>query len=180
MIPNVGLQLLTSKESYRSRVVMMDPVPQEQIADKTYNVELNEAKGIHPFEDWYKIIYYDLDKYSIRADATRVLDEVAVFLKEHPEVIITLDSHTDSRASAAYNERLSENRTKSAKKYLVEKGVNPKQVAKATWSGENVLVNNCGDGVPCTEEQHQLNRRTEITVSEVNKTILSGLGNKKE
>ena len=58
--------------------------------------------------------------------------------------------------------------------------MNPKQIAKATWSGENVLVNNCGDGVPCTEEQHQLNRRTEITVSEVNKTILSGLGNKKE
>ncbi len=168
---DVGMQLLTSKENYRSRVVMMDPIPKDKIEDKTYNVELKAAKNIHPWEDWYKIIYYDLDKSNIRPDAVSVLDQVAVFLKEHPEAIISLSSHTDSRASVAYNERLSENRSKSARKYLIEKGANPKQLIKATWSGENVLVNNCGDGVPCTEDEHQLNRRTEITVYDIDQSI---------
>lgn len=167
MVPDVGMQLLTSKDNYRSRVVMMDPVPKNNIEDKIFNVELKEANNIHPFEDWYRIIYYDLDKYNIRSDAVKVLDEVSLFLKEHPEVVISMSSHTDSRASAAHNAKLSENRSKSVRKYFIDQGVNPKQLAKVIWDGENVLVNNCGDGVPCTEEEHQLNRRTEITVYEL-------------
>ena len=65
---DVGMQLLTSKENYRSRVVMMDPIPKDKIEDKTYNVELKAAKNIHPWEDWYKIIYYDFfdDQYCHR------------------------------------------------------------------------------------------------------------------
>lgn len=167
IMTDAGMQLQISKENYRSRVVMMDPMSADQIADKTFNVEMKPAKQIHPYEDWYKIVYYDLDKYNIRPDAAKTLDEIAIFLNQHPEVTVNFSSHTDSRASAKYNERLSENRSKSARRYLMSKGVNSKQLAKEVWSGESVLVNNCGDGVPCTEQEHQLNRRTEFTVSSV-------------
>lgn len=176
VMADAGMQLQVSKENYRSRVVMMDPMTADQLADKTFNVEMKSAKHIHPWEDWYKIIYYDLDKYNIRPDAEKILDEVAVFLNQHPEVTINFSSHTDSRASAKYNERLSENRSKSARRYLISKGVNAKQLAKESWSGENVLVNNCGDGVPCTEDMHQLNRRTEFTVGAVDQKPVSNTG----
>lgn len=113
------------------------------------------------------MIYFDLDKSDIRADAQKILSEIAVLLKEHPEVKISLTSSTDSRASAAYNEKLSERRSKSAKKYLTDKGIPSKQIGRFEWTGESLLVNNCGDGVPCTEEEHQLNRRTEIRVMQL-------------
>jgi outer membrane protein OmpA-like peptidoglycan-associated protein/tetratricopeptide (TPR) repeat protein len=176
IMADAGMQLQVSKENYRSRVIMMDPISKDQLDDKTFNVEMKPAMHIHPYEDWYSIIYYDLDKHTIRADAAKTLDGVAIFLKEHPEVTINFSSHTDSRASASYNERLSENRSKSARRYLISKGVNAKQLAREVWNGENVLVNNCGDGAPCTEDEHQQNRRTEFTVSSVDTKPTSSSG----
>ena len=133
--------------------------------DLNYKVELTPAKDVYPYENWYKIVYYDLDKYNIRDDANKTMIEVISFLKEHSDVKISINSHTDSRATKEYNEKLSENRSIAIKKYLLNQGISSKQIGKVTWSGESVMVNNCGDGEPCTEEMHQLNRRTEITVN---------------
>lgn len=171
LIADMPMQLMISKKSYRSRVIMMDAVAKDQLDDKIYNVEMKQAKDIHPYEDWYKIVYYDLDKYNIRSDASPVLEEIAKFLRMHPEVTISIASHTDSRASAAYNEKLSQNRSKSVRRFLMAKGIPAKQLAREEWSGENVLVNNCGDNVPCTEEEHQQNRRTEFTVYSVDRKM---------
>ena len=91
-------------------------------------------------------------------------ERTRAILKAHPEVKISLTSSTDSRATAAYNQRLSERRSKSAKQFLMDRGIPSRQIGRFEWTGESVLVNNCGDGVPCTEEEHQLNRRTEFKV----------------
>lgn len=110
-------------------------------------------------------IYYDLDKWFIRTDAEGPLNEVVAFLQENP-VKIELSSHTDCRASHEYNERLSQRRAEAAVEYIVNQGIDTTRIV-AKGFGETMLVNECADGVDCTEEQHQMNRRTEFKIIEI-------------
>ncbi len=110
-----------------------------------------------------KNIYYDFDKSNIRPDAAKVLDRVYKMLEENPTMEIELSSHTDSRGSDAYNMKLSQERANSAVSYLVSKGIDPSRMV-AKGYGETKPVNGCVNGVPCTEDQYQANRRTEIKI----------------
>jgi peptidoglycan-associated lipoprotein len=113
-------------------------------------------------------IYYDLDKWAIRSDAAKELNRLVQLLKDNPKIDIELSSHTDSRAGDQYNLVLSDKRAKSAVSYLIAKGIDGKRLS---WKGygESKLVNRCQNDVICTEEEHQLNRRTEFKVTHVNK-----------
>jgi outer membrane protein OmpA-like peptidoglycan-associated protein len=115
----------------------------------------------------YKIenIYYDLDKYYIRPDAEPPLDELVEIMQNHP-INVELSSHTDCRASDAYNIDLSQKRAESAVRYIVLQGISSNRIT-AKGYGETMLVNECADGVQCTEEQHQLNRRTEFKITSI-------------
>lgn len=122
-------------------------------------------------DDLFKVlnlnpIYFDLDKHNIRPDAAAELAKVHAVLIEYPTMKIDIRSHTDSRASHKYNEDLSSRRAKSTSDWLVANGINR---ARLTWKGygETQLVNECADGVPCSEEAHQLNRRSEFIVIEL-------------
>jgi outer membrane protein OmpA-like peptidoglycan-associated protein len=86
-------------------------------------------------------------------------------LLDNPSLKIELSSHTDSRGSNKYNMALSQRRAQSAVDYIVSRGVDSSRL-KAQGYGETRLVNECADGVTCTEEQHQANRRTEIEILE--------------
>ena len=108
-------------------------------------------------------IYYDLDKAAIRPDAAQELDKVVEVLEKYPNMKIELGAHTDSRATSRYNRILSNNRAKEARNYLVSKGIDGKRIS-AKGYGESKLVNKCGDGTECSEEEHQKNRRTEIRI----------------
>jgi outer membrane protein OmpA-like peptidoglycan-associated protein/LysM repeat protein len=111
-----------------------------------------------------KNIYYDLDKYDIREDANPELNKVIKIMQENPYIIAELSSHTDSRSSFEYNNMLSTNRANAAVDYIVVNGgIIPGRLL-ARGYGEYRLTNKCKDGVPCTEEEHQLNRRTEFKV----------------
>ncbi len=111
-------------------------------------------------------IYYDFDKWNIRPDAAVELDKVVTFLNDNPDIIVELGSHTDSRGSFKYNERLSDRRATSAVEYIITKGISNKRIT-AKGYGENKLVNRCSDGVECTDQEHQDNRRTEIKITGV-------------
>jgi len=108
-----------------------------------------------------KPIYYDLDKSNVRPDAAIELDKLAALLKQYPALKIELSSYTDSRASDQYNMALSQRRAASVVVYLVNKGISADRLV-AKYYGETHLVNGCADNVKCTEEEHQLNRRTEF------------------
>ncbi|SKB59006.1 WD40-like Beta Propeller Repeat [Parapedobacter luteus] len=110
-------------------------------------------------------IYYDFDKHDIRRDAAAVLDELVRTMRDNPTLKIELSSHTDSRGSDAYNLALSQRRAQAAVDYLVGRGIARERMV-ARGYGETRLVNGCGNGVPCSSEQHQANRRTEVTVLE--------------
>lgn len=108
-------------------------------------------------------VYYDLDKSDIRPDAAMALDKVVYFLQKNPTLTIELGSHTDSRASEKYNMDLSHRRAEAAVAYIVGRGISSDRIV-ARGYGESFLTNRCSDGIPCTEDDHQLNRRTEIKV----------------
>ena len=109
-------------------------------------------------------IYFDLDKYNIRPDAAIELDKVVVLMNKYPEMVIRLESHTDSRANDAYNMVLSNNRAKSTYKYIISKGIDASRITKYEGFGESQLVNKCSNNVKCSEAEHQLNRRTEFII----------------
>ncbi|MEZ0483459.1 OmpA family protein [Fibrella aquatica] len=112
-------------------------------------------------------IFYDLGKSKIRPDAAIELNRLVDMLSRYPKMTIELRSHTDSRATAAYNKTLSTNRAKAAVAYLASKGI-AKSRLKAAGFGESALVNDCVDGANCSEEDHQKNRRTEIKILAIN------------
>lgn len=108
-------------------------------------------------------IFYDLGKFNIRPDAARVLDYVVQVMEENPTMKIELGSHTDSRGSDQDNLVLSENRAKAAAEYIIGRGISPDRITGKGY-GETQLKNRCGNGVKCSEAEHQLNRRTEIRI----------------
>jgi outer membrane protein OmpA-like peptidoglycan-associated protein/tetratricopeptide (TPR) repeat protein len=112
-------------------------------------------------------IYYDLDKWFIRPDAAKELDKLVKVLQDNPTMEIELSSHTDCRATIKYNATLSAKRAESAVQYIGSRGVSLSRMVAAGY-GESRLVNKCAcEGtvvVPCTDEQHQENRRTEFKI----------------
>lgn len=110
-------------------------------------------------------IYYDLNKWDIRPEAALELDKLVKIMKEST-ISVELGSHTDSRGSATYNESLSQKRADAAIKYITQKGIEKERIS-AKGYGERQLVNKCADGVNCTAEEHQANRRTEFRITSV-------------
>jgi len=110
-------------------------------------------------------IYFDFDKHNIRKDAEVELEKIAdLLLKTYTTMEIEIGSHTDSRGSFKYNEALGIRRANSTYNYLVSRGVNPSRIKKHEGFGEYNLVNDCKDGADCSEEAHQLNRRSVFTI----------------
>jgi outer membrane protein OmpA-like peptidoglycan-associated protein len=108
-------------------------------------------------------ILYAYDKAELNKRAMLELDRLAEHMIRYPSIRIELSAHTDSRGGEVYNQLLSEQRAKVARDYLVEKGVEEWRIA-ATGYGESRLVNHCSNGVPCSEQEHAVNRRTEVRV----------------
>ena len=122
----------------------------------TVGDDLAKAFGI-------KIIYFDLDKWNIRPDAALELEKILDVMKQYPSMKIDVRSHTDSRASFKYNEKLSDRRAKSTMAWLVKNGVEENRLTGKGY-GETQLVNKCADDVKCSEEEHQANRRSEFII----------------
>ncbi len=127
---------------------------------------------IRMLENQKFIIYFNFDKVTIRKDAAEVLAKVAyVLLEEYEAAQVLLTGHTDTRGSYAYNEQLSKNRVNTARKWLIDRGVDPKRI-RTDHHGELKLALICADPAEreknpdkcLTKEEHQLNRRVEIEI----------------
>lgn len=110
-------------------------------------------------------IYFDLNKYNIRPDAEIEIQKVIVAMEKYPSLKIKVNSHTDSRGIDAYNLWLSQKRAESTVNYMISKGISRDRL-QGEGFGETRLVNECANGVPCSEDQHQLNRRSEFIIFE--------------
>ena len=110
------------------------------------------------------IIYFDLDKSFIRNDAAIELNKIVMLMNQYPNMVINIESHTDSRNSDNYNLDLSDRRANSTKEYIIEQGIDANRIENAKGFGETQLINKCSNGVTCTEIEHQLNRRSEFII----------------
>jgi peptidoglycan-associated lipoprotein len=114
------------------------------------------------------MIYFDLDKSNIRKEAALDLAKILDVLNQNPTMKLDIRSHTDCRQTAKYNMALSERRAKSTIAWLVSKGIDPSRLTGRGY-GESQLINDCGceptNASSCTEEQHQLNRRSEFIIT---------------
>lgn len=150
-----------TKEGFltQSKVVMVDTTAKSDTIRVTLIFDRSTANRPIVLEN----IYFDLDKYNIRPDAAHELDKLVQILKDNPKIKIEMGAHCDSRESPQYNQVLSENRAKATVDYLVSKGISRKRLT-AKGYGETRHVNRCYDGVECSEEEHQMNRRTEFKI----------------
>jgi outer membrane protein OmpA-like peptidoglycan-associated protein/tetratricopeptide (TPR) repeat protein len=113
-------------------------------------------------------IYFDFEKFNIRKEYALELDKIVNLMTvDYPDMVIRIEAHTDSRGTLAYNDILSTNRANSTYDYLISKGVDPSRITEHKGYGERRLINDCGDGVNCDEEQHQLNRRTQFIIEKM-------------
>lgn len=126
-----------------------------QTIDKNIVLKNNKVQIDH------EPIYFDFNSSYIRADAIPILDNIVSIIKSHPSMKIHCASHTDSRGEDKYNAWLSERRAFRTAEYLISKGIDSNRISKDGY-GESELVNKCSNNVNCTEEEHQLNRRTEF------------------
>ncbi len=108
-------------------------------------------------------IYYDFDQSYIRKDAISELEKLYALLADNNKYVVEIGSHTDSRGSFKYNDRLSQRRAESVVRWLKERGIESRRLRPKGY-GETVNVNNCKNNVPCSEEEHQWNRRTEFKI----------------
>src|SRR5690606_28379094 len=132
-------------------------------------VPMKKLKELIVLEDGVKklktdMIYFDFDKSYIRKDASYELDKLVEVMKEYKDMVIKIESHTDSRGEAVYNQYLSDKRAKSTRDYIISKGISKDRIESAMGYGEAQLINECKDGVPCNRQTHERNRRSEFII----------------
>ena len=153
-IPKVVKKPIKASARLKDSIPTVYPAGFELGADLTKLLQIN-------------MIYFDLDKYNIRPEAALELDKIVAVMKQYPNMKIELTSHTDCRMPADYNQRLSNNRARTSKSYLVAHGIKSTRIV-GKGLGETHLAVNCPcegeESSLCTEEQHQLNRRTEFII----------------
>lgn len=147
-----------------------EPEPEPKIVEPPKEIILLPADLDVVYSAGAKInienIYFDFDKSNIRPDAAVELDKIVQVMKKYPDMIVECGSHTDSRGRDSYNQRLSQRRAESSVQYIISRGIEKERIY-GTGYGETQIVNKCGNGVTCSDEEHQENRRTEFIVIQV-------------
>ncbi len=110
-----------------------------------------------------KDIDYELNKSNVNEAASGDLERLVQFLNDNPTYKVEIASHTDSRGTNEYNQKLSQDRAQAVVSFITARGVDANRLF-ARGYGETKLKNNCSDGTTCSEEEHRVNRRTELTL----------------
>ena len=139
---------------------------------KVVDVTLKRVDDIIVFEEGEKklktdLIYFDFDKYTLTKAAEEELNKLVQVWEKYPNMVIKIESHTDSRGTRAYNQILSDKRAKASRDYLISKGIPADRIASAIGYGEERLLNDCANGSRCSKEQHKQNRRSEFVIVEM-------------
>jgi len=155
----------TNQDEYDADEKITKPNLDKQRVDFTLQRSKDALKPGTNLADVLNIpmIYFDFDKADIREDARVELEKLFAVLEEYPDLKINIRSHTDSRGSDPYNLSLSKRRAKSTLEYIVMKGVAPHRL-KSEGLGETELINHCANEIPCSEEEHEKNRRSEFII----------------
>ncbi|MEE9363157.1 MAG: OmpA family protein [Cellulophaga sp.] len=135
------------------------------------DIILNPVLDLKVLADLNKI-YFDFNKSNIRPDAAVELNKVVKLMtKTYPEMVISLEAHTDPVGSNNYNDNLSEKRAKSTYDYLIANGVPKDHILSYKGYGKRKIINGCTGKKDCTPEELELNRRTEFPIDRIKKNV---------
>lgn len=157
----IGTASLRPNDEVYSEIFLEEQIDESEYGPAPKSIEQEDGAVLQVIDIEY--LNYDLDKTDIRPEATVALDRLIAMLKEYPDLEIRIESHTDSRGSDEYNMLLSKKRARSAFDYVVSKGIDPNRLLYQGF-GETRLLNECINGVNCTEEEHEVNRRSIVKV----------------
>ena len=158
---NKKYTLIASKQDFRDG---SDDVETTSEYDYEHEINLELTPLIIDNEIVINPIFFDFNKSNIRPDAAYELENIVTVMKNHPKMIIKIESHTDSRGSFTYNRNLSDRRAKSTRDYIISRGITSNRIESAIGYGESQLLNECADNVRCSEEKHQENRRSKFII----------------
>ena len=156
-------------KTFKFRYLLKDytPLKMEEVLDVPMSLEKISVGGDLAKLINIKPIYFDLGKSTIRKDAAIELEKIVTVMNENPNMVVELGSHTDCRATAIFNEKLSDSRAKASAAYIKLKIKKPERIYGKGY-GESKLKNDCAcEGTvksTCSEEAHQENRRTEFII----------------
>lgn len=171
--PNTDYKISVTKDNFLATSTKISTKNMKSDAPEiTIKLDLAELTSPLPEGKIFQLnnVYYNYNDASLRPDARLDLDPLVGLLKAYPEVEIELSSHTDARGKSDYNQSLSQCRAESAVRYLTDRGISGNRI-KAVGYGETQPRNQCRDGVVCTEEQHKINRRTEVKVTKASNDL---------
>ncbi|MEI8204125.1 MAG: OmpA family protein [Bacteroidota bacterium] len=180
---SLNYRITLSKEGFISKVIDWE-YNISKIQDINLNTSIGKIEVGNSLQNLItlKPIYFDYNKYNIRPDAALELDKIVAIMNQYSNFSIDLSSHTDCRGDAKSNMILSEKRAESSVDYIVSKGIQRNRLTPKGY-GESRLVNHCEcEGkriVPCTEEEHAMNRRTEfliVRITEDANSQIKGVG----
>ncbi|MGB9824152.1 MAG: DUF5723 family protein [Candidatus Hydrothermia bacterium] len=122
----------------------------------TKDISLLKKKMVFTFRN----IYFEFNKADIKPESYPVLDSIALFLKEYPNVKVEIGGHTDSRGSDAYNLKLSQARAEAVREYLIKvHNISPERLIAKGYGERRLVVY-----PEKSEEDYQMNRRVEFTI----------------
>lgn len=150
-------------DGYESAQMEVEGTNEEEVS---VNVAMNKIEEI--IEDNKVVlepIYFDFDKSNITAPAAFELDKLVQIMNKYPEMVIKVESHTDIRGNDTYNQLLSDRRARTTVQYVISKGIDEARIS-GEGKGESELKVDCGSG--CTDEEHQMNRRSEFIITSGN------------
>jgi outer membrane protein OmpA-like peptidoglycan-associated protein/tetratricopeptide (TPR) repeat protein len=152
-------ELEVTMDGFESQRITVGASEEEEVAVSIMLDPIEEIVG--PEKINLDPIYFDFDQSNITAQAAFELDKLVQIMTKYPDLIINATSHTDSRGNASYNERLSDRRAKTTVQYLISQGIDKSRIS-GEGKGESELKVDCGNN--CTDEEHQLNRRSEFII----------------
>ena len=109
-------------------------------------------------------IMFKFGDYKLAKTAEDQLDDIVHSMELYPVLNLVIEAHTDAKGKAGYNQWLSEKRAESAANYLLSKGIEPDRITEKGY-GETNLLNQCTDDVPCSPNEHAINRRIEFILN---------------
>ncbi|PVW12835.1 OmpA family protein [Marixanthomonas spongiae] len=139
-----------------------DPV--NFILEKATDMIVKDEEGFEKIK--MDPIYFEYDKANITPQAAKALDGAVKLMNFYPNMVIKIEAHTDSRGSDSYNLSLSDKRAKATQEYLYSKGIATNRILSAKGFGESRLLNKCSNGVKCSDEEHEKNRRSNFIILE--------------
>lgn len=163
------VKIVASKENHSKDEKEVTTNKVNDVETKNINFELSNFEDLVVKENGMEKvdinpIFFEYDKATITLQAQTELDKVVYVMQNFPNVVIKIESHTDSRGKDLYNLKLSDSRAKSTQTYILSKGIDASRIESAIGYGETRLKNKCANGVKCTEEEHFKNRRSDFII----------------